>query len=91
MSHRSHREHRFFINSVNIEKNKKLEPTLEASAELNLFNLCLARRRKTIVKTPSNKELRIYGNTEVCSIAADKRIHETTDLQTFAFLIKIIR
>jgi len=35
--------------------------------------------------------LRGCGGTEVCSIAADKRIHETTDLQTFAFLIKIIR
>ena len=28
-------------------------------------------------------ESRIYGTTEVCSIAADKRIHETSDLQTF--------
>ena len=33
----------------------------------------------------------VEPGTEVCSIAADKRIHETTDLQTFAFLIKIIR
>jgi hypothetical protein len=24
-------------------------------------------------------EQRIHGNTEVCSIAADKRIHETTE------------
>ena len=29
------------------------EPTNEASAEPNLFELCLARRRKTIVKCAS--------------------------------------
>ena len=39
-----------FINFLYIAKGSCGEPTYEASAEISSLNLCLARRRKTLVK-----------------------------------------
>ena len=41
------------------EEYENNEQTLEASAELNLFNLCLARRRK--IKSNTRKLLNDHG------------------------------
>ena len=39
-----------FVNFLYIAKGSCGEPTYEASAEISSLNLCLARRRKTLVK-----------------------------------------
>ena len=40
-----------FVNFLYIAKGSCGEPTYEASAEISSLNLCLARRRKTLVKS----------------------------------------